>query len=346
MHNCEIPIIGVRQIKMIEDTLSIQRANLLADVAEMYYLEKMNQSQIAKKLRVDRSLISRMLTESWKNKIVEIYIRRPIPRDRKLENKLRTVLRLDNVLVTQCESIEKDAILDGIGRAAAILLKEYIKTQITIGTTWGTSVNATIAAMENYLPPTNGRVVQMVGALGAQRIEYNGTMMVQELAQKIHGEACFLNSPFYVDSELTAQSLLNNSSISQTLRMLDECNLALVGVGSIDPEYSSFYHASYVELGEIQSLIAQGVVGDVCGLHFDVNGNSAGDDFAKRCVTISREQLMRIPVRFGVSGGEGKAKPIIGAARGKYINVLVTESNTAEEILQYLSTSHNEKEIR
>ncbi|MCD4753560.1 MAG: hypothetical protein K8R40_10850 [Anaerolineaceae bacterium] len=321
---------------MIDNTLSIQRANLLADVAEMYYLENMNQSQIAKKLRVDRSLISRMLTESRKNNIVEILIHRLIPRDRKLEHQLRTELDLDNVVVTKCQSTEKDAILDGIGRAAAVLLQEYINAQTTIGTTWGTSVNATISAMEKCIPPTNGRVVQMVGALDAQRIEYNGTTMVQELAQKIQGEAYFLNSPFYVDSELTAQSLLNNSSISQTLRMLNECNLALVGVGSIDPEYSSFYQASYVELSQIESLIARGVVGDVCGLHFDILGNSSGDDFSKRCVTVSREQLMKIPVRFGVSGGEGKAKPIIGAARGKYINVLVTESNTAKAILQYL----------
>lgn len=322
---------------MFENTLSVQRANLLADVAEMYYLENMNQSQIAKKLSVDRSLISRMLAESRKNNIVEILIHRLLPRDRKLENQLRNELGLDNVMVTKCQSMEKEAVLDSIGRAAAVLIKEYINMQTTIGITWGTSVNATISAMENYQTPTNGRVVQMVGALGAQRIEYNGTMMVQELAQKIQGEAYFLNSPFYVDSELTAQSLLNNSSVSQTLKMLDECNLALVGVGSITPEYSSFYQASYVELNQIESLIAGGVVGDVCGLHFDIDGNPAGNDFAKRCVTISTEQLMKIPVRFGVAGGKGKAKPIIGAARGKYINVLVTESNTAKDILQYLS---------
>ena len=55
-------------------------SNLLADVAEMYYLEDKNQSEIAESVGVTRSMISRMLTEARENGIVEIRIQRPLQR--------------------------------------------------------------------------------------------------------------------------------------------------------------------------------------------------------------------------------------------------------------------------
>ena len=40
------------------------RNNLLADVAEMYFLEGKTQAEISKKVGVTRSMVSRMLTEA------------------------------------------------------------------------------------------------------------------------------------------------------------------------------------------------------------------------------------------------------------------------------------------
>ena len=61
------------------------RTSLLADVAEMYYLEQKNQAEIAKAVGVTRSMISRMLTEARESGIVEIRIQRPLQSDPDLE---------------------------------------------------------------------------------------------------------------------------------------------------------------------------------------------------------------------------------------------------------------------
>lgn len=65
------------------------RASLLADVAEMYYLEQKNQAEIAKTIGVTRSMISRMLTEARESGIVEIRIQRPLQSDPELESALK-----------------------------------------------------------------------------------------------------------------------------------------------------------------------------------------------------------------------------------------------------------------
>ncbi len=86
---------------------------------------------------------------------------------------------------------KKEAILNSLGKAAASIFREFVDNETIIGTTWGTAVNATISAIEQGPAPTNVQVVQMVGALGSQRLEYNGTKMAQQMAQKFRGEAFF-----------------------------------------------------------------------------------------------------------------------------------------------------------
>ena len=85
---------------------------------------------------------------------------------------------------------------------------------------------------------------------------------------------------------------------------------------------------------ELDELRQAGAVGDVCGSHFDINGQPACTDFSDRLVSIRRSDLLAVPVRLGVAGGEGKADAILGALRGKYVNVLVIDSNAAKRVLE------------
>ena len=79
-------------------------ANLLADVAEMYYLEGKIQSEIAETVGVTRSMISRMLTEARENGIVEIRIHRPLQSEPELANALKERFGLMDALVDYHEA--------------------------------------------------------------------------------------------------------------------------------------------------------------------------------------------------------------------------------------------------
>ena len=75
------------------------RASLLADVAEMYYLEEKNQAEIAKAIGVTRSMVSRILTEARESGIVEIRIQRPLQSDAELESALKEKFGLKDIYV-------------------------------------------------------------------------------------------------------------------------------------------------------------------------------------------------------------------------------------------------------
>jgi DNA-binding transcriptional regulator LsrR (DeoR family) len=75
----------------------------------------------------------------------------------------------------------------------------------------------------------------------------------------------------------------------------------------------------------------------VCGRHFDLDGETPELEFHKRIITIGKQDLQAIPYRMGVAGGIGKVKPILGALRAGYINILITDNNAAEQLLEMTS---------
>jgi deoxyribonucleoside regulator len=323
---------------MSEQRPTQDRATLLANVAELYYLEEKNQAVIAKLIGVTRSMVSRMLTEARESGIVEIRIRRSVPSDRELELVLIKRFGLKDACVVTTTSLEDARLPRMLGAAGAQVLKRYLTPNKILGLAWGTSISATVDAFEAS-EPMNVRVVQMVGALGARQMEYDGHDLVARLSEKIGGQAYYLNAPFICQDAKMAKALLKARGLKETIKLSKRSDIALLGVGTTLPEYSSFYLAGSVSLQELNKLRREGAIGDVCGQHFDRLGQPTAEDFSERLVAIQRRDLLSIPIRAGVAGGDGKVEAILGALRGKYINVLVTESLTAKKVLALAGTS-------
>lgn len=318
---------------MIERRQTQDRPSLLADVAEMYYLEEKNQAEIARLIGVTRSMVSRLLTEARQKGIIEISIHRLLQANHDLEAALVKRFDLRSACVAEVYSPDDPRLLQTIGRGGAQELIRYLTPNAILGLAWGTSVSATVDAVD-VETPIPVKIVQLVGALGARNNEYDGHGLVSRLAEKLGGECYFLNAPFFCQSPEIVHSLLATDSIRETVIMGKKANVALLGVGTTMPDYSSFYLAGYVPLKELEYLHSTGAVGDVCGLHFDIHGNEICNDLCTRMVTIQKEDLLAIPTRIGVAGGGGKAEPILGALRIGYINALVTDQFTAKKVLQ------------
>ncbi len=309
------------------------RASLLADIAEMYYLEEKNQAEIAKAVGVTRSMISRMLKEARESDIVDIRIQRPLQSDPDLEMALKEQFGLKDVFVVMTRHRNGERLTHTLGIAGAMMLSRYLAPEKTLGLAWGTSISATVDAYE-VPEPLPIKVVQLVGAMGARNLKYDGHDLVARLTDKVGGDAYYLNAPYLCQSAEMAKSLLQTKSVRETISIGKKADVALLGVGTTSPEYSSFFLAGYVTRRELEDLRRSGGVGDVCGLHFDINGQPACEDFCERLVSIRRQDLLSIPVRLGVAGGEGKTDAILGALLSKYVNVLVIDNLTARKVLE------------
>jgi len=319
--------------KIMEKKPVQDRASLLADVAEMYYLEQKNQAEIAKTVGVTRSMISRMLTEARESGIVEIRIQRPLQSDPELEHVLKERFGLKDVFVVITNYRSGERLTRTLGSAGAQMLARYLVPERILGLAWGTSISATVDAFEvtETMPL---KVVQLVGAMGARNMEYDGHDLVARITEKLGGEAYYLNAPYLCQTAEIAKALLETKSVGETISIGKKTDVALLGIGTTSLDHSSFYLAGYITRHELDDLRKAGAIGDVCGLHFDIDGQPACDDFSERLVSIRRQDLLSIPIRLGVAGGEGKADAILGALRSKYVNVLVIDSLAAKRVLK------------
>lgn len=318
---------------MAKKNLTIDRDELLADIAEMYYQEGQTQAEISRKVGMTRSAISRLLTEARQKGIVEIHVRRPLRFDSELEERLIQQFRLIGarvVVTSQRDSYEELQIK--LGGAAANELKPLLRPNMIVGVAWGTTIKFLIDAYAGG-PLADIRVVQLLGVMGSTRHGYSGQSLVEELARKLGGEGIYLYTPFIVDTEDAAEVLRNDPSIKAAISLARTSDLAILGIGSTRPDYCSLLQGGHISRKDLNTIIGQGAVGDVNGHYFDLQGQSSNVDFHRRLIGLPREDLQRIPVRFGTAGSTQKAEAILGALRGGFINYLTTDSAAAVRVL-------------
>ena len=65
----------------------------------------------------------------------------------------------------------------------------------------------------------------------------------------------------------------------------------------------------------------------------DARGRIVSAATSGRRIGLGLERLREMPNVVGVAGGRHKAEAVLGAIRGGFIKVLVTDENTAEELL-------------
>ncbi len=319
---------------MVKELRRQSRIDLLADVAELYYVNNQSQAEIAEKMGVTRSMISRMLSEARKLGLVKIQIERPYNLDNDLTNIFRNKFDLKQVAVVSIP--EGQPLLSSIGKIAARLLIKNLHRNSILGTSWGTAISATVDEITLPYPVSGIKVVQLLGAVGTRLHQYNGVSIVRRLEEKLDAEGIYLNAPYLVDEVQAASMLMKNRDVHEALAYGNRADTALLGIGSTDADSSPYFLAGFITEKELSNIQASEAVGDVCGLFFDINGKMCCPEFNDHTVGIRFENLIKIPNRIGVAGGSAKIRPLVGALTGGLINILITDSVTARAVLNYL----------
>lgn len=310
------------------------RLELLGRVAVWYYEEQVDQSAIARRLGKSRSMVSRMLQEARDQGLVEVRVTYPLRRERDLEARLCHAFGLAEALVlANPPRNDYSSLIARLGRLGARYLQQALRDDVQIGIGWGMSLYHLVAA----LPPTplkQASVVQIMGAIGHGDPMVDGSELARWLATKLDASYRALPAPLFVESEATAQSLQQQPMIAEAMTAARAVHIALNGIGVIDSSRSGLFRTGYFDSAQIDSFLAQGVVGDLLGHLLDGAGQPA-DVAANRCV-ISEPlaALKAVPCSVGIAGEAIKAPAILAVLRGGYLNVLVTDADAALAVLQ------------
>lgn len=307
---------------------------LMVKVATLYYKDGLTQDDISKKIKISKYQVNRILKRSMENGIVQISINDSLTNITEFEDKLEKELNLKRAIVVDNLGLSDKELKAKMGQAASSYLLEIIKNNDIIGVAWGTTVNEVITHLPNKINK-NVDVIQVTGGVHQLSVNLNCQDIARRLASIFGAEPHLIYAPAIVESPDLRDLLLNEPSIKETFSFFDKINIALVGIGAIFPKVTStFIETGSFSSDDFEKLNANHAVGDVFSHFFDINGKISDPEIDKRMITISTEDLLKIPYSIGIAGGEAKAESILGALRGKYINILVTDIKAAAKILK------------
>jgi len=311
-----------------------ERDDLLAMVASLYYKLNQGQGEIAQRLGVSTSKVSRLIKEAWERGIIDVQIRMPIPRDFALENELVGRFGLSDAMVLAgAPDADDSSLVAAAGQLAAVYLQRVIPGLApgsSIGVAWGTGVHATVSALPNNF----GRqldVVQLMGGVGALVVD--GPDLARIVAVKLGGRHYDLHAPVLVERADVREVFLSEPTVRDGIRRARSVQIAITGIGSVDERDSSFLSAGLLTRVDLAALRNRGAAGELVGRFFDQQGGTDALEINQRVIGIELEDLRHIPTVMAVARGLSKAPAILGALNGRYLNVLVTDDSTARSIL-------------
>ena len=313
-------------------TESVARRELLASVATMYYLEGMDQNAVAAAVGLSRSTVSRMITEARQAGVVRIEVERPLPRAHDLEERLAQVLGVRALVVADPVAGVLAPALERVGALAAHHLLRALPVGGTLAISWGEAVAAVAAALPED-PSYRVHVVQMIGASGTPRPAIDGPELAQAFARRLGGRHRTLNAPLVVDDARLARALVRQRPVATVLAEAARADVALVGLGGMDPGVSSLLRAGYVGRDDLERCAATGVVGDVAGHMLDAGGRVVDSELGARTVGLDEASLRAIPEVVAVAHGPLKVDVVGAALRSGLVDVLVSDAATVSAVL-------------
>jgi deoxyribonucleoside regulator len=314
---------------MIDDSLR----NLLAQIAFMYYEQELTQNEIAAQLGLSRVKIYRLLKQAKIEQVVQININWPIERDPELERLLMQTFGLKEAMVLRTVSPDHTPTLQLLGQLGAYYLERVLVDGSTMTVCLGRSTYEVINAIRPGFQ-AKVRVAQAMGSMPFTMQELDSAALANRLAQKLGGEVLYLSSPLIADSPQAAEVLRRQREIDRTLAAARQADVALLGIGNLDPATSGFVKAGFITPKELLALTADGAVGDMAGQIYTLSGDLHPCEYNQRVIGVTFPELCQIPLTIAVAGGVEKTKAILGGLRTCVIKVFCTDDQTAREVLR------------
>jgi DNA-binding transcriptional regulator LsrR (DeoR family) len=317
---------------MSAGNLTPEQMRLVAKLAWLYYVDGLNQPEIARRLNIAQARVSRLLKQAEEVGVVRTVVSMPGGVHIDIERKLEAKYGLLEAVVAQ-GTTDAD-IYRVLGATAATYLDATLVSDERVGiSSWSASLLAAVEAMSPKSKPAASKLVQLLGGVGAPQAQVLATQMASRFASVLGAELVLFQAPGVVASKESRKVLLADPSLAASAAHWDNLTTAVVGIGSTEPSSLLVTSGNSLASSGLEDLKSHGAVGDVCLHYFDDAGSLVPKSNGEVVLGISPEQLRRIPRRIAIAGGVQKVAAIRGAIAGGWINVLVTDDQTAYSLL-------------
>lgn len=242
-----------------------------------------------------------------------------------LEQQLKNVLGIQEVIIVSGNSEESPWVKSEMGRACAKCMKNRLKGKNIIAVNGGT----TMAVVADMLTPEIGDNLLFVPARGGigEDVQNQANTICAKMAKNTGSQYRVFYFPDEVSNEMY-RTLMKEPAMIELLKLIKSANMILHGIG--DAITMAVRRRTPPEI--IEKLRAEKAVSEAFGYYY----NEAGEVVHKvNTIGLKPEELESNMCVIAVAGGSSKAKAIRSYMKQAPPNtILITDEGAAEQLLQ------------
>ena len=331
------------QRQSVLTTMTARRGSGGSDVRQMvritqlYYRMHLSQEQIGDRLGLSRFQVGRLLARALREDIVKIEIVHPVARLVDLEDALVERFGLQKAVVVDVPLSTSERAAEQLAReavaGAAVRFLADLRPSGSIGVSWG----RTMLELARQLEPgwtSATEVVQLNGATSLSAEPTRANEIAERFGATTGAAIRMLAAPAIVGSPALRRALEDDPSVGATIEAARATATAIFALGVLTTE-SVLVGSGFLTARDVGDLQEAGAVGDIVGRFLRVDGATASPELDRRTVGLPLADLAAKPISVGVAAGAGRGPITLGALRGRYINVLVADTETAQWVLDH-----------
>lgn len=302
--------------------------------AWLYYAEQRTQAEIASALGISRATVANHLAQARQSGLVSVQLSPDLLRGVSQAQMLETRFGLAgaHVIPNLPSDLDEETVLRRrLGRAAADVLATMLDPDMVLGVAWG----RTVADLAQALPKRDMpemRVVQISGSsLGDEATSPEACTV--HIATRLGAHCHNFHAPAVVSTAELRDLLMQEIPLAQHFRRVKSCATVVFGVGELTAE-TRWADGDQMLSPVASDYLAQGSAGILIGRFIDAAGNAVEGPLSGRQIGMELEDLRGIGTRLCVAGGGDKAPAIRAVLAGEYVTHLVTDSATAQQLLE------------
>ncbi len=193
----------------------------------------------------------------------------------------------------------------------------------------------TLRASVDQLPMMDCPQHRIVSLLGNMMSDGSASAynVIIRLADRINARHYPMPLPVFARSREELQLLHNQEAVHNILDLIRQADVTFVGIGNMGPT-APLTVDGFVSHDEMRALEKAGAIGEITSWVYDRKGalveGLTNDLVASAPPAAGRRENRSTELR----AGDGKVPAMLGALNGKFVNCLITNETTAEQLLK------------
>jgi DNA-binding transcriptional regulator LsrR (DeoR family) len=297
---------------------------LLIKTAWYYYMENLTQQRVSELLGISRMRVMRLLEKARATGVIQFTVRKDSAKRMEAEKELAGKFSLKDVfIVPDASERGRDAVNASISRAAAMYIHDRLESNRFINIGYGDTPSRVL----NSLATMAKEPISCISLTGGVN-NYLPNMQSNVFNARLY----LIPAPLIVSSREVVAAIQGEASVREIHRMQGPSAFTVIGIGGMSDD-ATIFRTGILNHNEMLYLKRQGVVGDVLSHFLDAKGRLVETEIEAKLISTPLETLKSLDNVIGVAAGVDKVAAIHAALLGEYVDILITDEQTARALL-------------